>query len=164
MCVQSYVEEDFQRKRAYEKANIRHQLQLYLSGGKWKGDEIGNDDHTIICAEPLPQDHQISEKPQQENDANLQVSTHHDRNNNITCRSDPDGAVSTLSPRCAGTHPMVKVDNANIFREIRQPYGSMHHRCYDSDCGEESDTDVMDLANFRHSATLLEPYLQSIIN
>ncbi|XP_039968040.1 uncharacterized protein LOC120779732 [Bactrocera tryoni] len=69
----------------------------------------------------------------------------YDRNNNIACRANPDGAVSNTPSRCT---------NARI-RESTLNY---------SDCGDESDTEVAELSNFQHPETLLEPYLQSIIN
>lgn len=67
--------DDFQRKRAFEKGNIRCQLQLHFGAEKIKEDASVIDDGKLSPKIPLL----------------LQF----DRNHNI----GPDGAVSTPSPR-----------------------------------------------------------------
>lgn len=119
------VEDDFQRKRALEKANIRYQLQLHFNAEHVKKDATVTDNVNLFPEAPH--------------------FSQYDRNIHIACRADPEGAVSTPSPRCTVTRTS----------ESAQNY---------SDCGDESDTDAAELVNFQHTETLLEPYLQSIIN
>ncbi|XP_014098564.3 uncharacterized protein [Bactrocera oleae] len=119
------VEDDFQRKRAIEKASIRYQLQLHFSAEQVKEDGIVTGGGNLS-----------SEAPH-----GLQF----DRNNDTACRAEPVDNVSNTPLLCTDT----------CSRESTLNY---------SDCGDESDTEAAELINFQHSETLLQPYLQSIIN
>lgn len=128
------MEEDFQRKRAQEKANIRNQLRIHLNS---------NSDNENFRSLPL----HINENC----DHHLQQS---DTNNNIFCRAEPDGAVSP-SPVFNDSPDKSQHYNFSLISPK-----SIDMRRSDSDC-EESELETQ-LNDFQQTALLIEPYLQSI--
>ncbi|KNC34271.1 hypothetical protein FF38_10649 [Lucilia cuprina] len=134
------VEEDFQRKRAPEKANLRNQLRLHLKAN------TENEEYRSL---PL----NINDRY---NNHNTQTLNQHisDVNNNLYCRAEPDGAVS---PSLDFKDNLDKVRHSNF--PLSSKKNSKDLGRFDSD-GEESETQMPDL---RCTALLIEPYLHSII-
>lgn len=129
------MEEDFQRKRAQEKANIRNLLRIHLNS---------NLDHEVYRSLPLNINDRY-ENPHRQSDTN----------NNISCRAEPDGAVSPS--------PLPK-DNLDKDKNYNFPMSftnTSEMRRFESDY-EESEIDTL-LPDFQRTALLIEPYLQSII-
>lgn len=73
------VEEDFLRKRAPEKANLRNQLRLHLKAS------TENEEYRSLPL-ILNDRYENQQSPQQQRVPDI--------NNNIFCRAEPDGAVS----------------------------------------------------------------------
>ncbi|XP_037823385.1 uncharacterized protein LOC119611768, partial [Lucilia sericata] len=134
------VEEDFQRKRAPEKANLRNQLRLHLKAN------TENEEYRSL---PL----NINDRY---NNHNTQTLNQHvsDMNNNLYCRAEPDGAVS---PSLDFNDNLDKVRHSNFPLSSTKISNELEN--FDSD-GEESETHMPDL---RCTALLIEPYLHSII-
>ncbi|XP_065370791.1 uncharacterized protein LOC135962822 [Calliphora vicina] len=133
------VEEDFQRKRAPEKANLRNQLRLHLKAN------IENEEYRSL---PL----NINDRYNNQHSQNQHTIS--DVNNNLFCRAEPDGAVS---PALDFNGNQDKVRHSNF--PLTSTKHSKELERFDSD-DEESETQIADL---RCTALLIEPYLHSII-
>lgn len=135
------VEEDFQRKRAPEKANLRNQLRLHLKAN------IENEEYRSL---PLNiNDRYNNQHSHSQNQHNIS-----DVNNNLFCRAEPDGAVS---PALDFNDNQDKMRHSNF--PLTSTKNSKELERFDSD-DEETETQMADL---RCTALLIEPYLHSII-
>ncbi|TMW46628.1 hypothetical protein DOY81_008293 [Sarcophaga bullata] len=130
------VEEDFQRKRAPEKANLRNQLRLHLKAS------TENEEYRSL---PINlNDRYEDQQPSQ----HQQVS---DVNNNIFCRAEPDGAVS---PTPDFNDNLEKLTQSSLLPN--QPI-----RRFDSD-GDKSECETQ-TSDKQCYALLIEPYLNTVI-
>lgn len=135
------VEEDFQRKRAPEKANLRKQMRLHFKA---------NADNAEYRSLPL----NINEKFNSHDVHNQQLS---DANNNVFCRAEPDGAVS---PSTELNDDLRKLRHSNFLLSSTMRT-SRDLNCFAYD-GEESESETP-LSDLQCTALLIEPYLNSVI-
>lgn len=138
------VEEDFQRKRAPEKANLRNQLRLHLNAN------AENEEYRSL---PLNINERYNNKYRQ----NPKYPHISDVNNNLFCRAEPDGAVS---PSLDFNENLNKMRHSNFPLTLTKNSKELEDFNFD---GEESASEPQVPADLQHTALLIEPYLHSII-